>query len=143
MASCFKYLGISFDPNLSWEHHVNSVCTKISQRLGIISRIRNCLPQETAKMLVESVVIPLFDYGDIISSNCSSHCLSRLQRLLNRQIIIKLPIRTSSSEVRSKLNWLTLTERQNLHLCSMVFKCYNGLVPEYLIDIFYSPHPSP
>ena len=114
------------------------MCSKISQRLWVIGRIRNCLPQQTAQMLVESMVVPLFDYGDVIWSNCSSTTLTRLQRLQNRagRLILKCPKRTPSVEVRRRLKWQDLNERHNFHLASMVYKCYTGSVPPYLLNCF-------
>ena len=137
-ADAFKYLGIWFDPLLSWESHVNKTITKISQRLGIIRRIRNCLPQQTAKMLIESMILPVFDYGDVVWSNCNSTLLCKLERLLNRagKTIIRCPIRTSSTKVRQTLGWPSLVERQQFHLSTMAYNCYHGNVPTYLLNCF-------
>ena len=34
----YKYLGITFTSNLSWQTHINGVSSKASQMLGLISR---------------------------------------------------------------------------------------------------------
>ena len=39
----FSYLGVVFDENLSWKDHVEYVGSKVSRRLGLLSRIRSCL----------------------------------------------------------------------------------------------------
>ena len=112
--------------------------TNITQRLGIIHRIRNCLPQQTAKMLIESMILPVFDYGDVVWSNCNSTLLCKLERLLNRagKTIIRCPIRTSSTKVRQTLGWPSLVERQQFHLSTMAYNCYHGNVPTYLLNCF-------
>ena len=38
---CFKYLGLWFDPFISWKIHGNKISGKISQRIGIMSRVGN------------------------------------------------------------------------------------------------------
>ena len=39
----FSYLGVVFDENLSWKDHIEYVGSKVSRRLGLLSRIRSCL----------------------------------------------------------------------------------------------------
>ena len=38
--STFKYLGTWIDPLLKWDDHVLNTCEKISQRIGLVSRLR-------------------------------------------------------------------------------------------------------
>ena len=35
-----KYLGITFDSNLTWKSHVNGLCLKLSKTVGILSKVR-------------------------------------------------------------------------------------------------------
>ena len=44
----FSYLGV-LDENLSWKDHVEYVSSKVSRRLGLLSRIRSCLTLEASK----------------------------------------------------------------------------------------------
>ena len=39
----FNYLGVVSDENLSWKDHIEYVSSKVSRRLGLLSRIRSCL----------------------------------------------------------------------------------------------------
>ena len=39
-----KYLGIMIDSELSWKHHNDFVCDKISRSVGIIAKMRHCIP---------------------------------------------------------------------------------------------------
>ncbi len=44
----YKWLGMIFDKkNLNWHNHIKKMCTKISQRLGLLQRIRFCIPNLT------------------------------------------------------------------------------------------------
>ena len=58
----FKYLGVTFDPLLSWCEHVNHISSKISQRIGVIRRIKFYLPNDILNMLAKALVMPHFDY---------------------------------------------------------------------------------
>ena len=36
--STVKYLGVTFDSNLTWKNHVNELCLKLSKIVGIFSK---------------------------------------------------------------------------------------------------------
>ena len=36
--STVKYLGVTFDSNLTWKNHVNELCLKLSKTVGIFSK---------------------------------------------------------------------------------------------------------
>jgi len=48
----FSYLGIVLDETLSWKDHVENVSSKVSRRLGVLSRIRSCLTLEASKQVI-------------------------------------------------------------------------------------------
>ena len=39
-----QYLGIMIDSELSWKHHTDFVCDKISRSVEIIAKMRHCIP---------------------------------------------------------------------------------------------------
>ena len=45
----FSYLGVVSDENLSWKDYIEYVSSKVSRRLGLLSRIRSCLTLEASK----------------------------------------------------------------------------------------------
>ena len=59
----FGYLGVVFDENLSWKDHVEYVSSKVSRRLGLLSRIRSCLTLRASKQVYTSLLQPLFQRG--------------------------------------------------------------------------------
>ena len=42
--SSFKYLGIVINNRLTWQDHVDQMFSKINKKLGLLKRIRYCLP---------------------------------------------------------------------------------------------------
>ena len=40
----FKYLGVVINQTMSWSEHIDTISTKINQRIGMIKRIRHLLP---------------------------------------------------------------------------------------------------
>ena len=43
-----------------------NISTKINQRIGLIRRIRNLLPLQARVTLYNALILPLFDYGDVV-----------------------------------------------------------------------------
>ena len=67
----FKYLGIKFDSNMSWSSHIDYLSGNVSERIGVVKRVKYFLPQETLIMLAYALIIPHFDYASSVWSNCS------------------------------------------------------------------------
>ena len=78
-----SYLGVVLDKNLSWKDHVEYVSSKVSRRLGLLSRIRSCLTLEASKEVYTSLLQPLFDYADVAWGKISEGCCKELHRLQN------------------------------------------------------------
>ena len=135
----FSYLGVMLDENLTWKEHTEVVCNKVSKRLGLLSRIRSCLTLEASKNVYNSLVLPIFDYVDVILSELSFGCYQDLQKLQNRAARIVLQ-QHRSENVFTRLNWTDLATRRSRHKCILVFKCLNDMVPVYLSDYFVRNH---
>ena len=131
----FSYLGVGLDENLSWKDHVEYVSSKVSRRLGLLSRIRSCLTLEASKQVYTSLLHPLFDYADVAWQGISEGCCKELHRLQNRAARIILR-KNTSNDTFCVLNWLNLASRGKMHKCILVFKCLNNLVPKYLTQYF-------
>ena len=58
----FKYLGVLLDNHLSFNEHINYVTTKVSKKLGILSRVRPILTTESANRLSKSMILLLLEY---------------------------------------------------------------------------------
>jgi len=138
----FKYLGVLLDCNISWNEHIDMVCSKVSQRIGLLRRLRSCLTVNIASMLYRCMILPLLEYCDIVWENCNITKQRQLQVLQNRaaRVILQMKRRSSVQDLHSRLNWKYLTQRRKEHMCVMVFKCINGLVPTYLDTTFVHNH---
>lgn len=114
----YKYLGIWINSQLSFTKHVNSIISKVSFRLKILSRIRNCLSKQTSLLLYKCMILPIFDYGDIFFSHSANKVLlNKLQTLQNSaiRIICKLDKRSNTETDEKDLGLLRLEKRRLLH----------------------------
>ena len=58
-----KYLGITFDSNLTWKSHINELCLKLSKTVGILSKVRHFVDNHILVMLYYSLIYPFLTYG--------------------------------------------------------------------------------
>ncbi len=80
------------------------------------------------------MVLPLLDYCDTIYGTTDHLALSKLQRLQNRgaKTILWVPKDTPTQIVLKDLKWLPLIKHITYHTHILMFKCLNGLAPNYL-----------
>ena len=51
---------------MTWQDHISAIVNKVNQRLGVLRRVKQMLPFQSRLTLYNSLVLPLFDYGDIV-----------------------------------------------------------------------------
>ena len=62
----FSYLGVTLSTTMNWNEHVAILSSKINKRLGLLRRIRHLLPHSARLLFYNCLVLPLFDYGDLL-----------------------------------------------------------------------------
>ena len=80
----YKYLGFTLDSTLSFNHHVKTVAAMVSYKAYLLAKIRKFLTDAVALKIDKSMILPYFDYGDVIYNSASQEGLDKLQRLQNR-----------------------------------------------------------
>ena len=92
------------------------------------------------KLLYNALILPLFDYADVVIDSANASLKDRLQKLQNRagRIILKINpySHVSNKFIHEKLGWDTLQSRRKKHTLTMVYKSLHKLVPSYLTDSF-------
>ena len=125
----FKYLGVTRNQSMSWADHVDAISMKINQRIGLIRRIRDVLPLQVRVTLYNTLILPLFDYGDVIWGDKNNDTImSELQILQNKaaKVLLGQPPRRSSTEARRSLDLKSLSVRRFFHRCTAIHKCLIG-----------------
>ena len=90
--------------NLSWMDHVESVARKVSQRIGVLRRIKHLLPRAQRETVYNSMMLPLFDYADIVWGDRDNKVLMKsLQILQNKVAKVILDRRTGHQAL---IHWL-------------------------------------
>ena len=103
-----KLLGVMIDSDMSWEHHIDTICCIISSRLSLFRRIKPYLNFDSPLRFYNSCVNSCFIYCSAAWSNCSQHLLLRLLRLQKRagRILLDADLSQASTSLFLKLKWI-------------------------------------
>ena len=77
-------LGVNIYARLTWEKHIDMICSKVSAGIGAIGRIRPSVSSATLKLIYNAIVRPYFDYCSPLWDNCGIELKDRLQKCRNR-----------------------------------------------------------
>ena len=127
----YKYLGVIFDKNLSWQPHIEYICGKISKACGALSKIRHSVDIETLKSVYYGLVHSYLRYGVIAWGNATEKVLQPLNSLLNRivRIMTFAPFRIGTGPIFDYLKFLNAGQIFRLETGKFVFKSKKDLLP--------------
>ena len=116
-ASSIKVLGIYIDENLNWSKQINCVKRNALNSIRHLHRINHLLPVDLRIQLYYSLVVPHFDYADIIWGGCGSVNTKKLQITQNFAVrsITGTKKHDSVRDSFEKLKFLNLQQRRTIH----------------------------
>lgn len=81
-----KLLGVYIDDNLNFTRPISELCTKASQKVRVIVRLRNLTPCNAKLLLYKSFILPHLTYCHLIWHFCKSSDIMKLVRLQKRTL---------------------------------------------------------
>ena len=136
-----KYLGVVIDQQLKWDAHLDYICTKVSKLVKFLGRLRHYLNETSLTLIYRSIILPLFDYADVVYDSCNNRYSNQLQKLQNRagRIILRIsPYKhVSNYHIHQMLNWDYLACRRLKHTNLLVYKVLHDLSVPYLKESFH------
>ena len=76
-----KFLGVIIDNRLNWKHHIDSICNKVSNNIGIILNARWVFNKTTLLSLYYSFIYPYSTYCIHVWGSIYKTHLQKLQIL--------------------------------------------------------------
>ena len=86
VVTSMKFLGLIIDEKLSWKTHVDGICRTIFRNIGIINKVKFCLPTSSLLMLYSTLIFPYLNYGILVWGNTHSLYLERILFLQKKAI---------------------------------------------------------
>ena len=95
-----KHLGVLISNNLKWDEHIHNLCSKLRQKLGIISRLLQAIPRDHMLKIVDAFFMSHIRYGLAIygkvrfqSSDPVNQLVRKVQVLLNDALRLVFNVR--------------------------------------------------
>ena len=133
-----KYLGVTFDSNLTWKNHINELCSKLSKTVGIFSKLRYNVSIDILIMLYYSLIYPFLIYGVQVWGLTYPIYLKPvtiLQKRLARILTFSEPMSHSEPLLKS-LNLLKFNDIIHSEILSFVYQWFHKLVPSCFSHFF-------
>ena len=146
-----KFLGIIIDSNLTWKPHIDNVTKKVAKSVGIIKRVRHCLPVDTLNTLYNTLILPYINYCNIIwarnkvtkinkyteqqQQSTRLHALFVLQKKIVR-IITLSPYNSHALPLFKRLNQLTIYDINKLAVATFMYRYENNSLPQVFSGFF-------
>ena len=67
----YKYLGVILDSHLTFNKHLNNIIKITAHKINLLSKVRQYLTEFASITIYKTMILPYFDYGDILFINCS------------------------------------------------------------------------
>lgn len=130
----YKYLGIWLDDKMSFNVHIDKLLKKLRPKLGFFFRLKKCFPFEARKKLVQSLLLSVLDYGDVIYMHAASSLLKKLDSVYHAAIrfVTSAGSRTHHCTLYESLGWPSLYQRRKAHMLTFTFKTLVGKLPSYI-----------
>lgn len=134
-------LGFLLDTTMSLKPQIDQVCKTLNYYLYQIRSIRDKLDVQTAKQLVNWLVLSRLNTFISLYHDLPRTLLNRLQLLLNRaaRVIYKLPRHAHITEALKKLGWLSVETRAKERLLILTHQTLKTNSPAYLAELL-SPY---
>ena len=139
------HLGLTFNSRLTWDDHIDKICTKAHRRVDSLRRIRFLVPRHVLENLYKSVIRSVLDYADVVYSGLSDTLAKKLEGVQRSAALVCTGAFRNTSHVLllSELGWDELIQRREKHKVVLFHKIVNGLSPPYLQELLPEKSRSP
>uniref|UniRef100_A0A8C7S3I0 Reverse transcriptase domain-containing protein n=1 Tax=Oncorhynchus mykiss TaxID=8022 RepID=A0A8C7S3I0_ONCMY len=132
-----KDLGVTLDPDLSFEEHIKTISRTAFFHLRNIAKIRNFPSKNDAEKFIHAFVTSRLDYCNALLSGYPDKALNKLQLVLNTaaRILTRTKRFDHITPVLASLHWLPVKARADFKVLLLTYKALHGLAPTYLSDL--------
>lgn len=127
----YKYLGVTFSPNLKWHKHINLICSKALRKLGFLKRTLKDATHECKLTAYKSLIRPVLEYASVV---WSPHCacdiahLEGVQKKAIRFIYHRYDHNFSPSSHAVRLSLKSLEHRRTCERIGTLHKIVNKII---------------
>ncbi|XP_064803265.1 uncharacterized protein LOC135521268 [Oncorhynchus masou masou] len=129
-----KNLGVILDNTLSFSTNIKAVARSCRFMLYNIRRVRPCLTQEAAQVLIQALVISRLDYCNSLLAGLPACAIKPLQLIQNAaaRLVFNLPKFSHVTPLLRSLHWLPVEARIRYKTMVLAYGSVRGTAPQYL-----------
>ena len=130
-------LGVTIDSKLNFNHHINNMCKKASQRIGVLMRLKNLIPTEAKLQLYKAAILPYLTYCHLTWHSCKASDRRKLEAYKKEDSGQFL--RTNILAARNycaKAGIPSLYNRRLQDIAIFMYKIKHKLQPQRLCNLF-------
>jgi hypothetical protein len=134
ITSTLRSLGITFDSQLSFNQHVDTVCRIAYFHMRSMRHVRSCLPPRVLQTVACSIINAKLDYCNSLLYGTTGANIAKLQLVQNSLARLVTGKRRFDhiTPVLSELHWLPVFYRIVYKLATMTHKTLSTAQPAYL-----------
>ena len=120
----FKYLGLTVDSTLNFNNHISSVVNLICYKMTLLAKLKKYLNSDSAFLIYKTMLLPYFDYADVITCKANQKDIEKLQTLQNKclRICMGMDRRFETKRAHKLANVPFLKDRREAHICNFMYK---------------------
>jgi hypothetical protein len=144
-SSTVQNLGVTFDADLSYHHHISKICSTSFYHIRHLRQIRSSIDQNSAIILANALVSSRLDYCNSLFYGLPSNTLYRLQKIQNSVARVVVPSVKRYQHITPTLrtlHWLPVEKRITYKIATLTFKTQQTQLPSYLSDLLTPYKPS-
>ena len=129
-----QLLGVTIDSQLTFDQHVEKLCTKLSQRIAVLRKIRRFLPLDQRKLYYNAMIKQQMQYASTVWTSCSVENMQKVFKLQKRaaRVILGADTKANSVQLFRKLDWVPFFHEAKVNRLLMVYKRLSGDCPAYM-----------
>ena len=116
--------------------HISETCTKASQKVGVLVRLRNLIPCQAKLILYKTAIMPHLTYCHLVWNSCRSSDRKKIKRVQERALRAVFKSTTETyEELLERAKLPTLYNRRLRDVATLMYKVKNNLVRAIAITL--------
>ena len=133
-----KFLGLILDENLTWNPHINDLCSKLKSLFHIFYYIRDYISKKEIQTIYYSLIYSRIKYGINIFGNAGSAKIKKIQTLQNQllKVLSEKNYRYPTEKLHKELEFLLVEDIAKQELLTFVHNFFSNSLPPIFDNYF-------
>ena len=132
-----KLLGVTFDNQLNFNHHISKICKTASNKLHALARVSNYIDEDKRRILFNPYFSSQFNYCPLIWMNHNKSINKKINNLHESALrLIYCDHSSDFQELLQRDNSVTIHQKNIQTLAILMYKVVNSIAPTIVSELF-------